>query len=223
MKPIIPAAGRMALVLCVLAVIGLGIGTVSAAGTAQAGNLTAPYGHAGHHFAANSSHQHTGAGFNLTSGAAGNATHVKRAHGFAPNATTQQERLQVFATALQKKGVDVTALETAIQNNDTAAEKAWFASYMQTHTEQSGNQTHVKKARGFVLNATMQQERLQAFVAALQKQGIDVSALQTAIQSNDTAAEKTWLATYFETHKGQFNNTTRQQWHPWNATASKSA
>jgi len=157
MKPIIPAAGRMALVLCVLAVIGLGLGTVSAAGTAYAGNLTASHGHGfEYHFAANSSHQHTGAGFNLTAGAAGNATHVKRTQGFAPNATTQQERLQ-------------------------------------------------------------------AFVAALQKQGVDVSALQTAIQSNDTAAEKTWLATYFETHKGQFSNTTRQQWHPWNATASKSA
>jgi len=154
MKPNIMAAGRMALVLCVLAVIG--IGTVSAAGTAHTGNLTALHGHIGYHVAANSSHQHTGAGFNLTSGAAGNATHVKRAHGFAPNATTQQERLQVFATALQKKGVDVSALETAIQNNDTAA-------------------------------------------------------------------EKTWLATYFEAHKGPFNNTTRQQWHPWNATASKSA
>ncbi len=94
---------------------------------------------------------------------------------------------------------------------------------MEAHKGTSGNTTHTQNGQGFTVNATMQQERLQAFVTNLQKQGVDVSALQTAIQNNDTAAEKTWLTTYAEAHKGQSNNTTRQQWHPWNATASKSA
>ena len=237
MKTFTSMAGSLGVLLLVLAVLGLGISPVSAAaGTSSSGNSTALHGHGtGHHFAQNSTWQHTmqgtnitqfhtrGANVNASAAAFRNTTHEQKGSGFAPNATVQQERFQAFVTNLQKNGVDVSALQTAIQNNDTAAEKTWLTTYMASQKGQAGNATHVKTAGGFAPNATMQQERLQAFVTNLQKNGIDVSALQTAIQNNDTAAEKAWLTTYAESHKGQFNNTTRQQWHPWNATVSKSA
>ena len=234
MKFVIRGAARIAVVLSALIVLGLAIGPAAAAGTAQAGSQTAVHGHApGFHFAANSSHPHTGAEFNLTANkaagtvkknmTAGNATHVKKIQSFAPNATVQQERLQAFAAALEKKGVDVSALETAIKNNDTAAEKTWLTTYRESPTGQAGNQTHVQKSPGFTGNATMQQERLQKLVTGLQQKGVDVSVLQTAISNNDTAAEKAWFAAYLQTHKEQSGNTTRQQWHPWNATVSRAA
>jgi hypothetical protein len=162
---VIRGAAGIAVVLSALLVLGLGIGPVAAAGTVQAGNQTAMHGHAsGFHFAANNSHPYTGAGFNLTSskaagaitknatagtagsrfgetGRAGNATCQKKAPGFAGNATMQQERLQKLVTGLQQKGVDVSAFQTAIANNDTAAEKTWFTSYYLTNREQSGNTT----------------------------------------------------------------------------------
>ncbi len=170
MKTFTTMAGSLGVLLLVLAVLGLGISPVSAAaGASSSGNSTALHGHgAGHHFAQNSTWQHTMQGTNLTQ----------------------------FHT----RGANVNTSAAAFRNT-----------------------THEQKGLGFAPNATMQQERLQAFVTNLQKKGVDVSALQTAIQNNDTAAEKTWLTTYVESHKGQFNNTTRQQWHPWNATESKSA
>jgi hypothetical protein len=244
---VIRGAGRIAVILSALIVLGLAMGPAAAAGTAQAGDQAAMHGHTpGFHFAANSSHPHTGAGFNLTAnkttgplkknatagsvgsrsggmGRAGNLTHEKKASGFAGNATMQQERLQKLVTGLQQKGVNVSALQTAIANNDTAAEKAWFVTYMQSHKGQVQNQTAVHKAPGFAGNATMQQERIQKLVTGLQQKGVDVSALQTAIANNDTAAEKAWFASYYQAHKEQITNTTRQQWHPGNATASRSA
>jgi hypothetical protein len=237
MKTFTSLAGSLGVLLLVVAVLGLGISTVSAAaGTSSSGDITTLHGHgAGHHFTQNSTWQHTMQGTNLTpfhtrganvntsAAAFRNTTHEQKGSGFAPNATVQQERLQALVTNLEKNGVDVSALQTAIQNNDTAAEKTWFTTYMVSHKGQAGNATYEQKGSGFAPNATMQQERLQALVTNLEKNGVDVSALQTAIQNNDTAAEKTWLTTYAESHKGQFNNTTRQQWRPWNATVSKSA
>ena len=177
---VIRGAAGIAVVLSALLVLGLGIGPTAAAGTAQAGNQTAMHGHApGFHFAANSSHLHTGTGFNLT----------------ASKATG------------------------AIKKNTTAGTPGSRFSGM----GRDGNATCLKKAPGFAGNATMQQERLQKQVTGLQQKGVDVSALQTAIANNDTAAEKAWFASYFQTHKEQFGNTTRPQWHPRNATASRSA
>jgi len=168
------------MVLCALVILGLGLGPAAAAGTAQAGNQTAMHGHApGFHFVANSSHLHTGAGFNLT----------------ASKATG------------------------AIKKNVTAGTPGSRFGRM----DRAGNATCLKKAPGFVGNATIQQERLQKLVTGLQQKGVDVSALQTAIANNDTAAEKAGFTSYFTTNREQSGNTTRQQWHPRNATASRSA
>jgi len=171
-------AAGIAVVLSALLV--LGIGPAAAAGTAQAGNQTAMHGHApGFHFAANSSHLHTGAAFNLTANKAAGA----------------------------------------IKKNATAGTPGSRFGGM----DRAGNATCLKKAPGFAGNATMQQERLQKLVTGLQQKGVDVSALQTAIANNDTAAEKAWFASYSQSSREQSGNTTRQQWHPRNATASRSA
>jgi DNA-binding transcriptional MerR regulator len=237
MKTFTSMAGSLGVLLLVLAVLGLGISTVSAAaGTSSSGNLATLHSQgSGHHFAQNSTRQHAFLGTNTTAAAAwfaahpgakgqfGNMTPEKNGQGFAINATARQARLQSFITQLQNKGVDVSAVQTALANNDTATVKSWITSYMEAHKGTSGNTTHMQSGQGFTVNATARQAHLQSFITQLQNKGVDVSALQTAIQNNDTAAEKTWLTTYAEAHKGQSSNTTRQQWHPWNATVSKSA
>jgi len=177
---VIRGAAGIAVVLSALLVLGLGIGPAAAAGTAQAGNQTAMHGHTpGFHFAANSSHPHTGAGFNLT----------------ASKATG------------------------AIKKNATAGTPGSRFGGM----DRAGNATCLKTAPGFVGNATMQQERLQKLVTGLQQKGVDVSALQTAIANNDTAAENAWFSSNYQSNREQSGNTTRQQWHLRNATASRSA
>lgn len=55
-----------------------------------------------------------------------------------------------------------------------------------------------------VTNAAVQQHIL----ASLGAKGVDVSAAKTLLQKNDTAAVSTWLATYFESHKGELMNMT---------------
>jgi hypothetical protein len=237
MKTITSMAGNLGVLLLVLAVLGLGISTVSAtAGELSSGNITALHDQgSGHHFARNSTLQHTlqgtnitpfhsrGANVNASAAAFRNTTHEKNGQGFAVNATMQQARLQSCIVELQKQCVDVSTLQTALQNNDTAAVKSWVTSYRESHKEQSGNTTYDKKSVGFAVNATMQQAHLQSFIARLQKQGVDVSTAQTALQNNDTAAVNFWLKSYFEAHKDALTNSTRQQWHPRNTTVSRSA
>jgi len=229
-------AGNLGVLLLVFAVLGLGISTVSAAtGTSSSGNMTSLHGQgSGHHFARNSTFQHPlqgtnitpfhsrGANVNASAAAFRNTTHEKNGQGFAVNATLHQARLQSFIAELQKQGVDVSTVQTALQNNDTAAVKAWVTSYKEAYQGQFGNTTHEQKSQGFAVNATMQQAHLQSFITRLQKQGVDVSTAQTALKNNDTAAVNSWLKSYFETHKDALTNSTRQQGHPRNTTVSRS-
>jgi hypothetical protein len=69
----------------------------------------------------------------------------------------------------------------------------------------------------------MQQAHLQSFITRLQQQRVDVSTVQAALQSNDTATVNSWLKSYFETHKDALTNSTRQPWHPRNTTVSRAA
>jgi hypothetical protein len=55
-----------------------------------------------------------------------------------------------------------------------------------------------------VTGATAQQNIL----AGLEAKGVDVSEAETLLQKSDTAGVSTWLATYFESHKGERMNTT---------------
>ena len=112
MKTFTSMAGSLGVLLLVLAVLGLGISTVSAAaGTSSPGNITTLHGHGpGHHFTTNSTRQHTFQGTNMTAAGAwfaahpgakgqfGNMTHGKNGQGFAINATARQARLQSFIT-----------------------------------------------------------------------------------------------------------------------------
>jgi hypothetical protein len=237
MKTFTSMAGSLGVLLLVLAVLGLGISTVSAAaGTSSSGTITTLHGHGpGHHFTSNSTRQHTFLGTNMTTagawsaahpgakGQSGNMTHEKNGQGFAINATMQQAHIQSFITGLQSKGVDVSAVQTALANNDTATVKSWITSYMEAHKGTFGNTTHTQKGQGFTVNATARQAHLQSFVTQLQNKGVDVSTVQTALANNDTATVKSWLTSYFASHPGAYTNSTRSQGHQWNKTATESS
>ncbi len=118
MKTFTSMAGSLGVLLLVLAVLGLGISTVSAAaGPSSPGNRTTLHGQgSGHHFASNSTRQHTSLGTNTTAagawfaahpgakGQSGNMTHEKNGQGFAINATMQQAHLQSFITQPPEQG-----------------------------------------------------------------------------------------------------------------------
>ncbi len=87
-------------------------------------------------------------------------------------------------TLLKQQGVDVSGLETAIQNGDTAAITAWLDAHRgPDHMNQTGN------------GACPDPGKLLTF---LKQQGVDVSGLETAIQNGDSAAIKAW----FDAHPG---------------------
>jgi hypothetical protein len=237
MKIFTSMAGSIGVLLLVLAVLGLGISTVSAAaGTSSPGTITTLHGQgSGHHFTSNSTRQHTswetnttaaGAWFSAHSGARGqfgNMTHGKNGQGFAINATSQQARLLSFITQLQNKGVDVSTVQTALTNNDMTTANSWVKSYMETHKGTSGNTTHTQRGQGFAINATARQAHLQSFITQLENKGVDVSTVQTALANNDTATVKSWLTSYFASHPGVYTNSTRSQGHLWNRTATQSS
>lgn len=185
------AAGGIAVILFVLAVLGFGISPVSATtGASPSGNSTTLHGHgSGHYFTQNSTWQHTFSGANITQ--------------------------------FHARGANVSAAAAAFGKNATAA-GAWLAAHPGAKG-QLGNMTHEKNSSGFAANATMQQAHLQSFITRLQEQGADVSTVQNALQNNDTTTVNSWLKSYFEAHKDTLTNSTRQLWHPRNATVSPAA
>jgi len=161
--------------------------------------------------------------FEAHPGTFGNATHMQRSYGFTVDATTQQAHLQSFITNLQNQGVDVSSVQTALQNNDMATVNSWLTSYRVAHPGAFGNVTQMHSGAGFKFNATTQQAHLQSFITSLQNKGVDVSSVQAALQNNDTATVNAWLKSYFETHPGTVTNSTRPHWHQWNSTATQSS
>ena len=169
----------------------------------------------------------TPAGASPVSRASGNTTAL-HSHGtgqpsFAKNGTWQQERLQSLVTKLQGTGMDTSQLQNAIQNNDHAAIKSWLQSHATTNKSRSTQGAGERKHRFFAVNTTAQQEHLQSRVTKLQVQGVDTSAIQTALRNHDTATVTSWLKSYFQTHPGTAGNSTRPQWHRGNQTAMNSA
>ncbi|MGB8218854.1 MAG: hypothetical protein WCE46_00535 [Methanoregula sp.] len=237
MKTFTSMAGSLGVLLLVLAVLGLGISTVSAAaGTSSSADITTLHGHgSGHHFTSNSTRQNAFLKTNTTAAGAwlaahpgakgqfGNMTHEKNGPGFAINATAQQARLQSFITQLQNKGVDVSTIQTALTNNDMTTVNSWIKSYMEAHKGTFGNTTHTQRGHGFTVNATAQQAYLQSFITQIQNKGVDVSTVQTALANNDTATVKSWLTSYFASHPGVYTNSTRSQGHLWNRSATQSS
>jgi SOS response regulatory protein OraA/RecX len=118
-------------------------------------------------------------------------------HGFdLTNATVQQQIL----TNLQQKGVDTSGLQAAFQSGNTTAAKEWMQSQFRAQMpgmngRHPGNGTGHQKFD--LTNVTVQQQIL----TKLQQKGVDTSGLQVAFQNNDTAAAKTWMQNYFESHK----------------------
>ncbi len=101
------------------------------------------------------------------------------------SATQQQETI----TKLGERGVDVTEVQADIQKGDTAAAKAWLENYFQAHKPETAGKNG--------------NERLQLIVSSLEKKGVDVSVAKTALQNGDTSSVKTWLKSYFDAHKGE--------------------
>jgi len=112
------------------------------------------------------------------------------------NTTVQQQIL----TKLQQKGVDTSGLQTAFQNGDTAAAKTWMQDYFQSHRPVTANSSGHWSLD--LTNATVQQQIL----TKLQQKGVDTSGLQTAFQNSDTAAAKTWMQDYFQSHRRAATN-----------------
>jgi len=110
----------------------------------------------------------------------GNFTHGN-GHTLSPDA---------IITMLEQKGVDVSQVKTALQNGDTATVKTWLDSHRPAHNDQFSN-------------STQQQQKIQTLITSLEQKGVDVSQVKTALQNGDTAAVKTWLENYFQTHKPQ--------------------
>jgi len=98
------------------------------------------------------------------------------------NTTVQQQLI----TRYEQQGVDVTALQTAFRNGDTAAAKSWL-------------EAHRPAAPGFakgsfgkapdMTNTTVQQEILARYA----KQGVDTTGLAAAFQSGNVTDVKSWM------------------------------
>jgi len=99
------------------------------------------------------------------------------------NITLQQEML----TRFQEQGIDVTGLQTAFQSGNMTDVKEWMREHRPVP---SGNPPMDKGRQGFdMTNTTLQQEMLTRF----QEQGIDVTGLQTALQSGNMTDVKEWM------------------------------
>ena len=100
---------------------------------------------------------------------------------------TNANQQQKIITKLEERGVDVTEVQADLQNGDTAAAKAWLENYFQAHKPETAGK-----------NGT---ERLQLIIDNLEKKGVDVSTVKTALQNGDITSVKTWLKAYFDAHK----------------------
>ncbi|MDD1703403.1 MAG: hypothetical protein LUQ31_10530 [Methanoregula sp.] len=203
-------AGGIALLLFVFLVFGFGISPAGALpGSGHSGNVSAVHAH----------------GSGLYSDK--NATRVQDSHAFAGNATVRKAH-PMNATAVKANATFKMAPfrnTTAFKANATF--NTTFRSMAGLHKGGFGNFTansSVEKRGGsFTVNATETAAHLQSFISSLQKQGVDVSAAETALKNNDTAAVKSWMESYFETHKTTAANSTRPQGHMRNTTARQSS
>lgn len=201
--------GGAALILCVLVVFGLGISPVSASnGAGHTGNVSAVHAlGAGHHFARNE-------------------THIQDRPAFFGNATLNRTpvwnspAIKQNGTAMEHQFRNMTANRTAFKGNATFNKSSGHVPDF--HRGGLGNFTanpsFEKRSGNVPVNATAQAEHLQSVVAGLEKQGVDVSALQTAISENDTVSIQSWFASYFEAHPAALPNATRSHGHMGNIT-----
>ena len=67
-------------------------------------------------------------------------------------------------TRLQSQGVDISAVQTAIQNNDTATVNAWLTSFFESAPGDLWQYHPHARGTGFTVNATARQAHLQSFI-----------------------------------------------------------
>jgi hypothetical protein len=95
-----------------------------------------------------------------------------------------EERMQEMIEKLQADGVDTTALETALEDGDQEAVRAFMdANRPADAPEQNGE-------RG---NHGMDEERMQEMIEKLQADGVDTTALETALEDGDQEAVRAFM------------------------------
>ena len=113
-----------------------------------------------------------------------------------PGAGTLHHHLspEAIVSSLEQKGVDVSGVQTALQNGDTAAVKAWLENYFRSRKPETAQGTGHQR---FDLNNVTQQ---QETITRLEERGVDVTEVQADLQNGDSAAVKAWLENYFQSH-----------------------
>jgi hypothetical protein len=112
-------------------------------------------------------------------------THGKGIMHPAPDLTNTTVQQQLI-TRYEQQGVDVTALQTAFRNGDTAAAKSWLEAHRPAQTRFANR----GPAKGFdITNTTIQQQILARYA----KQGVDTSGLAAAFQSGNVTDVKSWM------------------------------
>ena len=95
-----------------------------------------------------------------------------------------EERMQEMIEKLQADGVDTIALETALEDGDQEAVRAFMdANRPADAPEQNGE-------RG---NHGMDEERMQEMIEKLQADGVDTTALETALEDGDQEAVRAFM------------------------------
>lgn len=94
-----------------------------------------------------------------------------------------EERMQQMITKMQENGVDTTALETALENGDREAVRAFLQE----------NRPADAPERGEGQVPAMNEERMQQMIRKMQENGVDTTELETALETGDREAVRAFL------------------------------
>ena len=99
-----------------------------------------------------------------------------------------EERMQEMITKMQANGVDTTELETALENGDQEAVHTFL---QENRPADAPEQKGEDKGEGQM--HAMNEERMQAMIAMMQANGVDTTALETALENGDREAVHTFM------------------------------
>ena len=95
-----------------------------------------------------------------------------------------EERMQEMIEKLQADGVDTTALETALEDGDQEAIHAFM-----DENRPADAPEHNVGGEGHAMN----EERMQEMIEKLQADGVDTTALETALEDGDKEAVRAFM------------------------------
>ena len=93
-----------------------------------------------------------------------------------------EERMQEMIQNMQENGVDTTDLETALENEDREA----VHTFMQENRPADAPEQNGDKA-------AMNEDRMQEMIQKMQENGVDTTALETALENEDREAVHTFM------------------------------